>query len=159
MFARAIFMAGALSFIIFLPNRIISQDTKESNRTRETPTPRGIGRSYKVIGPAVQNSLQASGERTRLAGFKERGKDLSEFKEAEQFMQLKAAVIADLNRLEESRRAKPNRGIVRDADLDYQSTGNATVNRTNSRSIGESPAQAKGLVLSVLSKSAGSSRP
>ncbi len=74
MFARAIFIAGALSFIIFLPNRIISQDTKESNRTRETPTPRGIGRSYKVIGPAVQNSRQASGESTRFAGFKEREK-------------------------------------------------------------------------------------
>ncbi len=160
MFARAIVMAGALSFIIFLPNRIISQDTKESTRTRETPTPRGIGRSYKVIGPAVQHSpRRASGESTRLAGFKERGKDISEFKEAEQFMQLKAAVVADLNRPEKSRRAKPNRDIVRDADLDYQSTGNVTVNRANGRSIGESPAQAKSLVLSVLSKSAGSSRP
>lgn len=158
MFTRAIFMAGALSFIIFLPIRITSQDTKESSRTRETPTPRGIGRSYNVIGPAVENSRQASGESTRLVGFKEPGKDLSELKEAEHFMLLKAAVIADLNRLEESRRAKPNRGIVRDADLDYQSTGNATVSRANSRSIGESPAQAKSLVLSLLSKSAGSSR-
>jgi hypothetical protein len=159
MFTRAVFMAVALSFIIFLPNRIISQDTKQSNRTRETPTQKGMGRSYKVIGAAAQKGRDALGESTRLAGFEERGKDLSEFEQAEQFMQLKATVFADLNRLEESRRAKPKRHTVRDAHLDYRSAGNTTVNRANGRSIGESPAQATSLVLSVSSKSAGRSAP
>lgn len=156
---KAINFAVALSFILFLPPRVVSQDTNESNRTRETPTQRGIRRSSKVIGPAVQDGRHALEEDTSIAGFKERKEGLSKFKEAKQFMQLKAAVYADLNRLEESKHAKPKRDTVRDGDLDYQSTGNVTVNRANGRPIRKSPAQAKSAILPVSLMSAGDSKP
>ena len=54
---------------------------------------------------------------TRIATFEECRENLSEFKEAQQFQRLKAAVFADLNQLEESKRPKPESLAARDADL------------------------------------------
>jgi len=156
---KAIYFAVALTFIIFLPPRVMSQDPNASNRTRETLAPRGIRRSSKVIGPAVQNARHALEEDTSIVAFKELKEGLSEFRQAEEFMQLKVAVIADLNRLEESRHAKPKGDTVRDGDLDYQSSGNVTVNRANGRSIRDLPAQAKSAVLPVSLIRAGSTKP
>ena len=102
---KAINFAVALSFILFLPPRVVSQDINGSNRTWETPTQRGMHRSSKVIGPAVQDDRYALEADTSIAGFKEYREGLSEFKEAQQFIQLKAAVYADLNRLQKSRHA------------------------------------------------------
>jgi len=42
-------------------------------------------------------------------------------------MQMKATVLADLNRLEKSRPAKPKIATVRDADVNRQKTGNGAV--------------------------------
>lgn len=156
---KAITLAVALSFIIFLPLRVMSQDANESNRTRETPTQRGTRRSGKVIGPAVQNAGHALGKNIRIATFEERREGLSEFKEAQQFMQLKAAVYADLNRLEKSRQAIPECDTVRGADSNCQSSGNLAVNLAKGRSIRESPAQAKSAVLPVSFMPAGGSKP
>jgi hypothetical protein len=155
---KAINFAVALSFILFLPPRVVSQDINGSNRTWETPTQRGMHRSSKVIGPAVQDDRYALEADTSIAGFKEYREGLSEFKEAQQFIQLKAAVYADLNRLEKSRHAKPRCDTVRGADSNCQSSGNLAVNRANGRSIRESPAQAKSAVLPVSSMSAGGSQ-
>jgi len=157
MFHKAINFAAALSFILFLPPRVVSQDMNGSNRTWETPTRRGMHRSSKVIGSAVQDDRYALEADTSIAGFKEYREGLSEFKEARQFMQLKAAVYADLNRLEKSRNAKPRCDTVRGADSNCQSSGNLAVNRANGRSIRESPAQAKSAVPPVSSMSAGGS--
>ena len=42
-------------------------------------------------------------------------------------MQLKATVLADLDRLEKSRPTKPKIATVRDADVNHQKTGNGAV--------------------------------
>ena len=63
--------------------------------------------SSSVAGPAPQSNRQTSGESKCSAGFKECQESLNDFKEAEQFMQLKATVLADLDRLEKSRPTKP----------------------------------------------------
>ena len=80
-----------------------------------------------VAGPAPQSNGQTSGESKCSHGFKECKESLNDFKEAEQFMRLKATVLADLNRLEKSRPTKPKIATVRNADVNRQKTGNAAV--------------------------------
>jgi hypothetical protein len=80
-----------------------------------------------VAGPAPQSNRQTSGESKCSPGFKEYKESLNDFKEAEQFVQLKATVLADLNRLEKSRPTKPKIATVRDADVNRQKTGNDAV--------------------------------
>jgi len=80
-----------------------------------------------VAGPTPQSNGQTSGESKCSHGFKECRESLNDFKEAEQFMQLKATVLADLNRLEMSRPAKPKLVSVRDADANRPKTGNGAV--------------------------------
>jgi hypothetical protein len=80
-----------------------------------------------VAGPAPQSNRQTSGESKCSAGFKECKESLNDFKEAEQFMQLKSTVLADLNGLEKSRPTKPKIATVRDADVNRQKTGNGAV--------------------------------
>jgi len=77
-----------------------------------------------VAGPAPQSNRQTSGESKCSHGFKECKESLNDFKEAEQFMQLKATVLADLNRLEKSRLTKPKIATVRDADVNRRKSGN-----------------------------------
>ena len=77
-----------------------------------------------VAGPAPQSARQTSGGSKCGAGFKECQESLKDFKEAEQFMQLRATVLADLNRLEKSRLTKPKIATARDADVNRQKTGN-----------------------------------
>ena len=80
-----------------------------------------------VAGPAPQSNRQTSGESKCGHGFKECRESLNDFKEAEQFMQLKATIFADLNRLEKSRSKKPKIVSVRDADVNRERTGNGAV--------------------------------
>ena len=77
-----------------------------------------------VAGQAPQSDRQTSGESKCSHGFKECKESLNDFKEAEQFMQLKATVLADLNRLEKSRLTKPKIATVRDADVNRRKSGN-----------------------------------
>ena len=77
-----------------------------------------------VAGQAPQSNRQTSGESKCSHGFKECKESLNDFKEAEQFMQLKATVLADLNRLEKSRLTKPKIATVRDADVNRRKSGN-----------------------------------
>ena len=156
---KAINFAAALSVILLLPPSVVSQDTNGSNRTRETPTQRGIHGPSEVIGPAVQDDCRALEEHTSIAGFKERKEGLSEYKEAQQFMQLKAAVYADLSRLEKSRHAKPRCDTFRGVDSNCQRSRNLAANRVNASSIRELPAQAKSTVLPVSLIPAGSTKP
>ena len=80
-----------------------------------------------VAGPPPHSNRQTSGESKCSAGFKECQESLIDFKAAEQFMQLKATVLADLNRLEKSRPTKPKIAPVRDADVNRQKTGNGAI--------------------------------
>jgi hypothetical protein len=80
-----------------------------------------------VAGPAPQSNGQTSGESKCSHGFQECKESLNDFKEAEQFMRLKATVFADVNRLEKTRPTKLKIATVRNADVNLQKTGNAAV--------------------------------
>jgi len=80
-----------------------------------------------VAGPAPQSDRQASGDSKCSAGFIECQESLNDFKQAGLFMQLKATVIADLDRLEKSRPTKPKIATARDADVNGRKTGNGAV--------------------------------
>ena len=82
-----------------------------------------------VAGPAPQSNGQTSGEINCSHGFKECKESLNDFKEAERFMRLKGAVLADLNRLENSIPTRPKIATIRNADVIRQKTGSAAVYR------------------------------
>ena len=86
----------------------------------------GFCAASSVAAPAPQSNRQTAGESKCNTGFKECKKSLNDFKEAEQFAQLKANVVADLNRLEKSRPTQPKIGTVRDTDVNRQKTGNGS---------------------------------
>jgi hypothetical protein len=151
---KAICFAVALSCIMFLPPRVMSQDANESNRTREAPSWGGARTTSKVVHPVVQTARHALGKSTCTATFEECRENLSEFKEAQQFMKLKAAVYADLNRLEKSRHAKPKIATVRDADVNRQKTGNGAVYSATVGPNGKSSVQATSAVQPVSLESA-----
>ena len=79
--------------------------------------------SSSVAVSAPQNTRQTSGESKCTGEFKECKESLNDFKEAGQFMQLKATVLADLNRQEMSKPTKPKIATLRDADVNRQKTG------------------------------------
>ena len=158
--SKSICFVVALSIGMFVPSQITSQDTKESNRIRETPTPKAVVATPEAIAPAVQNGRHALGERTRVAGLSEHVNGFSESQEAERFMQLKAVVVADLNRLGKSSNTKPTKvAPIGDAELVLRNTRNATVNKANGIWIRKSPAQVKNAEPSVISASAVGAKP
>ena len=105
-------------------------------------------------GPAPQSDRQTSGESKCSAGFKECQESLTDFKEAREFMQLKAIVLADLDRLEKSRPTKPKIATVRDADLNRKKTGNGVAYRATVGQNRKSSAQATSAVQPVSLESA-----
>jgi hypothetical protein len=107
-----------------------------------------------VAGQAPQSNRQTSGESKCSHGFKECKESLNDFKEAEKFMQLKATVLADLNRLEKSRPTKPKIAAVRNADVNRQKTGNGAVYSASVEPIRESSVQATSAVQPVSLESA-----
>jgi hypothetical protein len=107
-----------------------------------------------VAGPAPQSNGQTSGEIKCSHGFIECKDSLNDFKEAERFMRLKGAVLADLNRLEKSKSTKPTRAAVRNADVIRQKTGNAAVYRATVGPNRLSSVQATGVVQPVSLESA-----
>jgi hypothetical protein len=77
-----------------------------------------------VAAPPPQRNRQASGDSKCSAGFKECQESLNDFREAGQFMELKATILADLDRLEKLTPTKPRITPIRDADANHQKTGN-----------------------------------
>ena len=63
--------------------------------------------SASFAGPLPQGSRKTSGENACNAGLKECKESLSDFKDAQRFMLLKATLLADLSRAEISRPTKP----------------------------------------------------
>ena len=80
-----------------------------------------------VAAPAPQSNRPTSGESKCSAGFKACQESLNDFKDAREFMQLKATLLADLDRLERSRPTKLRITPVRDVDANHQKTGNGIV--------------------------------
>jgi hypothetical protein len=95
-----------------------------------------------IAGPASQSDRQTSGESKCSAGFKECKESLNDSKVAGQFMQLKATVLADLDRLEKSRSTKPKIATVRYTDVNRQKAGNGAIYSATVRPNRESPVQA-----------------
>jgi hypothetical protein len=112
-----------------------------------------------VAGPAPQSNRQTSGESKCSTGFKECKESLNNFKEAEQFMQLKATVLADLNRMEKSRPKKPKIATVRAADVNLQKTGNDAVFSATTGPNRKSSVHAESAVPPVSLMPAGGSKP
>ena len=106
-----------------------------------------------AAGPAPQSNRPTSGESKCSTGFKECQESLNEFKNAEQFMQLKATVLADLDRLEKLRAIKPKIATVRDAMVNRQETGNDPVSSATVGSNRKSPVQATSVAQPVSLKS------
>jgi hypothetical protein len=97
-------------------------------------------------GPPPQSNRQALGESKCSTGFKECSESLNDFKEAQQFMQLKAAVLADLQRLDESKSAKLKIAPVRAADAHHQKAQNGAVYAATVRPNGKLLTQATSAV-------------
>jgi len=107
-----------------------------------------------VAGPAPQSNGLTAGDSKCSTGFKECQESLNDFKQAEQFMQLKATVLADLDQVEKSRATKPSAVTPRDATVNHQKTGNAV---GYSAAVGpnrKSPGQATSTVRPVSLESA-----
>jgi hypothetical protein len=83
--------------------------------------------SSSIVGQSVQGNLQARGESKCSAGFKECRESLNDFKEAGQFMQLKATVLADLVGIQNAKATKAKIAPIPGADTDRLKTGNAVV--------------------------------
>ena len=119
----------------------------------------GFCATSSVAKSAPQSNSRASGESKCNAGFKECRESLNDFKEAEQFMRLKATVFADLNRLDKSRPKKPKIATVRSADVNRPITGNDAVFSATTGTNRKSSVQAKSTVTPVSLMSARGSKP
>jgi hypothetical protein len=103
-----------------------------------------------VAGPPPQSNRQTSGESKCSAGFKECQESLNDFKEAREFMELKANVFADLDRTGKLKPTKPRIATVRDARVIRQKTGNEAVSSAIVGPNRKSSAQAATAVQPVL---------
>jgi hypothetical protein len=106
-----------------------------------------------VGGPAPQSDRQTPGPSKCGNGIKECKESLNDFKEAEQFKQLKASVLADLNSLENSSTTKPNVATARTVDVNRQKNGNLSAHSTALAPHGKSSAKATNTVQPVALKS------
>jgi len=110
---KTIYCALALSFMIVLTPRVVSPGADELQRTREAPAGRGIGGLHQVIVPTVESGRRILRETTPSGGLQAPWEKLGDLEAAEHFMQLKAAVYADLDRLDRPRHATPKAFVVR----------------------------------------------
>ena len=67
--------------------------------------------TFAVAGPAPQKRPPDLGRKRVQRSIQRVPESLKEFKEARKFMQLKATVLADLDRLESQRATKPKIGL------------------------------------------------
>ena len=87
----------------------------------------GFCASSSVAMPAPQSNRQTLGGSKCNMGLNECKESLNEFKDAEQFMQLKAIVLADLSRLEGAASTKSKIAPVRHVDANRQRIGSGVV--------------------------------
>jgi hypothetical protein len=106
-----------------------------------------------VGAPAPQSDRQIPGPSKCGNGIKECKESLNDFKDAEQFKQLKAAVLADLDWLERSSPTKPKFATVRAVDVNRQENGNPSERSSALAPHGKSTAKAMNTVQPVALKS------
>jgi len=82
---------------------------------------------FSVAKPGPQDSHETSAENNCSAGLKECKESLDDFKNAEQFMQLKVTFLVGLNQWEKSRPINPKITPVLNVDANHQESGNAVV--------------------------------
>lgn len=152
---RTIYLAVTLSLIAFFPSRLASQDTKNTNPTKETLARKVKDPAHQEARPAAQRSFPAPAESSRAPKISDSDTRVREMETAEQFMQLKDQVNADLIRLEDGKNAKPNQYIVRAPKSDFQIGKTSKVGSGNH--IQESRAQIMGEAPSMPLKSAAGS--
>lgn len=90
-----------------------------------------LGATSSVAVPAPQGNLQTLRESKCSGRFKECKESLKDFKDADEFMQTKATVFADLNRLENSMATKSNSATARNAHVNRQKTRSGVVYGVN----------------------------
>ena len=150
---RMIYFVVTLSFIALFPSRFASQDTRDTNWTRMIVSQKAKGPSRQDAWLAVKRCYHAPLENPRTAKSNETETTVSEARAAEQFMQLKAQLNADLIRAEEMRNAEPIQNIVRASKADLHIGGYLTGSSDNL--IEESRAQIMGDSPSVPSDACG----
>jgi hypothetical protein len=97
-----------------------------------------------VAAPAPQSSRQTSGESKCNVGFKECQESLNDFKDAREFMRLKATLLADLDRLEKSKAIKPKIAPAYDAVVNRPISGNGIIYSTTGGPYTKPSVQAAG---------------
>jgi len=88
-----------------------------------------LSASLSFGGQVPQVSRKTSADRACGAELKECKESLSDFKEARQFMQLKATMLADLSRVDTSRPTQPTAAPVISAHANPPATVNAAFHR------------------------------
>lgn len=88
-----------------------------------------LSASLSFGGQLPQGSRKTSTEKACSAELKECKESLSDFKDAQQFMQLKANMLADLDRMETSRATRTTGAPVISAHANPPVTGNAAFHR------------------------------
>ena len=103
---RMIYLAVTLSLIAFFPPRLSSQDTKNTNPTKEARAGKVKAPSHKNARPAVQHSYPAPADSSSAPNINETETRVREAEAAEKFLQLKDQVNADLIQLEDGKNAE-----------------------------------------------------
>jgi len=152
---RMTYLAVTLSLIAFFPPRLASQDIKNTNPTKEALARKIKGPSHKGASPAAQRSYPAPAESSRAPKISESETRVREMKMAEQFMQLKDQVNADLIRLEDGKNADTVPNIGRAQKSDFHASGKTNAGSGNH--IEESRAQIMGDAPPAPTKSAAGS--
>lgn len=116
---RTIYLTAMMSLITFFPPRLASQETKNTNPTKEAPVQRVKGPSQTGAGPAGQRSSRVPEKSSRAPNINETKTRLNEVEAAEEFLQLKDRVYADLIRLEDEKGAEPIQKSMRAAKSDF----------------------------------------
>ncbi|MHB8652542.1 MAG: hypothetical protein ACYDA9_01555 [Terriglobia bacterium] len=152
---RMTYLAMTLSLIAFFPPRLSSQDIKNTNPTKEVLSRKVKGPSHKGASPAAQRSYPAPAETSRSLKISESETRVREMESAEQFMQLKDQVNADLIRLEDGKNADPVPSIGHAQKSDFHAAGKTKASSGNH--IKESRAQIMGEAPPAPTKSAAGS--
>lgn len=152
---RTICFGIALSFIILFQPRTLSQETKQPKIARLSAAQKDKGTTHKVTKPKIESGHYPV-KSSRTSETHDPDPKGHEAEAAEQFMQLKADVYADLIRLEDSKDSDPKSRPVRAGDSMMQPAGSETVKHASGGSITELPVQAN---RAVQAESPGSSKP
>ena len=155
---RAMYFLAALSVIVFSPIRIFSQKTPAAGSPTEAPAKTGKSTPCKATRLVSRSDHHASTKGPRLAEASQPEAQLTEAEKADEFMQLREQVNADLIRLEDLNDAKAMPNLVRDGSSGHAVKANVPVSIGNGKRTTELSVQESRAVPSESSKSTGASK-